>query len=247
MDIVIYVYDGLTALDAVGPYEVLSRLPGARVRFVAEQAGDVRTDTGFLRLEAEAGIGEVDRADILLVPGSTIGFLRQTKKRPVLDWVRRVHETTAWTTSVCSGSVILGAAGLLEGLRATSHWGAINLLSDYGAVPAPERYVREGKVVTAQGVSAGIDMALYLTREIAGTDHAEAIQLVIEYLPEPPVDSGPFSEARPEVVRAAWRILASDARRDLSVVDAVRHASSLLRMGRSRVPSAGSAPRHRQR
>ncbi|MEM1269321.1 MAG: DJ-1/PfpI family protein [Bacteroidota bacterium] len=232
MEIVIYVYEGLTALDAIGPYEVLSRLPKARIRFVAEQAGDVTTDTGFLRIGAEAGIDEVEHADILVVPGATVGFLRQTKKPHVLDWIRRMHETTSWTTSVCTGSIILAATGLLDGLRATSHWGAIDLLRDYGAVPTPERYIREGKIVTAQGVSAGIDMALYLAREIAGTKHAEATQLGIEYLPQPPVNSGPFTKARPETIRAARWILAHDARRDLSVADAVRHAGPLLRMGR---------------
>lgn len=233
MNIVIYVYDGLTALDAVGPYEVLSRLPDAQIRFVSEQAGPITTDTGFLQLVAEASIGDIDHADILLIPGSTVGFLRQTKKQHVLDWINRLHEATTWTVSVCSGSVILAAAGLLKGHPATSHWAVLDLLRLHGAVPTSERFVRTGKIVTAQGVSAGIDMALYLVQELVGTPHAEATQLALEYHPEPPVNAGPFAEASPPVIRDARRLLARDARRDLSALDAIRHARALIRMGTS--------------
>jgi putative intracellular protease/amidase len=229
MDIIIYIYDGLTALDAVGPYEVLSRLPGARVRFVARRGGEIETDTGYLRLTAEAGIEDIDRADVLVVPGSVVGFLREAKNPDVLDWIRRIHETTQWTTSVCTGSVILAAAGLLEGLSAASHWASLEILRKYGVEPASKRWVQNGKIVTAQGVSAGIDMALFLSGEIAGADHARATQLVIEYAPDPPFQAGSYVEADRANVRAAKKILAAEAFADLKIGEVVRNVPSLLR------------------
>lgn len=233
MDVIIYVYDGLTALDAVGPYEVLSRLPGARVRFVSQRVGQIRTDTGYLRLTTEASVEDVVRADILVVPGSVAGFLRQAKNADVLRWIRQVHETTQWTTSVCSGSVILAAAGLLHDKRAASHWASLELLKKYGAKPVANRWVREGKLVTAQGVSAGIDMALFLAGEIAGAEHAQATQLVLEYAPNPPFQSGSYLDADRTTVRAAKRILAAEAFDDLKIGGVLRHGRSLLRLARA--------------
>jgi putative intracellular protease/amidase len=199
MNVAILLYDRLTALDAIGPYEVLSRLPGASLTFVAREAGPVRTDNGMLTLVAEKSIADVDPPDILLVPGGP-GEVAARAGGPVLDWLRAAHETTSWTTSVCTGSLILAAAGLLEGRRATSHWLALGQLGRLGAVPTAERVVFDGKIVTAAGVSAGIDMALALASEIAGEQVAQAIQLGIEYDPQPPFDSGSPAKAPADLV-----------------------------------------------
>jgi len=189
MDIAILLFDRLTALDAVGPYEVLSRLPDAKVTFVASQPGPKRTDTGALALVADASLADVPRPDILLVPGGP-GQADAEKDEAVLDWLRTAHETTTWTTSVCTGSLVLGTAGLLDGKRATTYWLALDELAARGAIPTAERVVFDGKVVTAAGVSSGIDMALTLAREIGGDDLAQMLQLGIEYDPQPPFDSG---------------------------------------------------------
>jgi putative intracellular protease/amidase len=200
MKIAILLYERLTALDAIGPYEVLSRLPGSSLTFVAQEAGPVRTDNGILTLLAESAIDDVDRPDIVLVPGGP-GEVAARAEGPVLDWLRSVHETSTWTTSVCTGSLILAAAGLLEGKRATSHWLALEQLGRLGAVPVAERVVFDGKIVTAAGVSAGIDMALTLAARIAGDEVAQAIQLGIEYDPQPPFDAGSPAKAPADVVQ----------------------------------------------
>jgi putative intracellular protease/amidase len=199
MKIAILLYDRLTALDAIGPYEVLSRLPDASLTFVAQEAGPVRTDNGILTLVAESAIDDLERPDIVLVPGGP-GEVAARAGGPVLDWLRCVHETSTWTTSVCTGSLILAAAGLLEGKRATSHWLALEQLGRLGAVPVAERVVFDGKLVTAAGVSAGIDMALTLAARIAGDQVAQAIQLGIEYDPQPPFDAGSPAKAPADVV-----------------------------------------------
>jgi transcriptional regulator GlxA family with amidase domain len=199
MKIAILIFDKLTALDAIGPYEVLSRLPGAELSFVASEAGPKRTDTGALGLTADLALGELTHPDIVLVPGGE-GNRALLDNDEVLDWLRAAHETSTWTTSVCTGSMVLGAAGILEGKRATSHWVHRDKLTDYGAEPVAERFVIDGKVATAAGVSAGIDMALALTARIMGDDVAKAIQLGIEYDPQPPFDSGSPDKAAPELV-----------------------------------------------
>jgi transcriptional regulator GlxA family with amidase domain len=199
MDIAILLYDRLTALDAIGPYEVLSRLPGANLTFVGAQAGSVRTDNGFLTLLAECSIDEVGEPDIVLVPGGP-GEVAARAGGPALEWLRAVHQTSTWTTSVCTGSLILAAAGLLEGKRATSHWLALDTLRELGAEPVAERVVFDGKIVTAAGVSAGIDMALTLVGIIAGEQVAQAIQLGIEYDPQPPFDAGSPQKAPRQIV-----------------------------------------------
>jgi putative intracellular protease/amidase len=201
MDIAIPIYDGFTALDAVGPYEVLSRMPQTRVTFIAAEPGPVRTDNGMLTLVAECSLQDVPRPDVVLVPGGK-GDVVGHAGESVLEWVRSAHRTTTWTTSVCTGSLILAAAGLLEGKRATSHWLALDRLRELGAEPISERVVFDGKIVTAAGVSAGIDMALTLAARIAGDLVAQAIQLGIEYDPQPPFDSGSSSKAPQEVVEA---------------------------------------------
>ncbi len=199
MKIAIFVYDDMTALDAMGPYEVLSRLPGAEVIFVAQQAGSVTTDTGFLTIAAPAGISSIDRADILLVPGGP-GDEAMRKNALVLGWIRSIHETTTWTTSVCTGSLILGAARLLHDVRATTHWMRMDALREYGAEPVSERIVEDGKIMTAAGVSAGIDMALHLVSRIVGPEYAQGLQLGIEYDPQPPFDAGSPEKAPAAIV-----------------------------------------------
>jgi putative intracellular protease/amidase len=199
MRIVIPLYDRFTALDAVGPYEVLSRLPGAEVTFVAATKGPVRTDTGSLAITADATLDDIASADVLTVPGGP--GTRQLMTDPqLIEWVQRIHPTTQWTTSVCTGSLLLGAAGLLDGLKATTHWACDALLESTGATYTEERVVVEGKIITAAGVSSGIDMALTLAAKIAGDVVAQAIQLGIEYDPQPPFDSGSKSKAAPEIV-----------------------------------------------
>ena len=199
MDIAILLYDRLTALDAIGPYEVLSRLPGARAQFVAVEPGPVTTDNGMLTLLAEGSLADASAPDVVLVPGGP-GEVAARAGGPALEWLRGVHETSTWTTSVCTGSLILAAAGLLQGKRATSHWLALEQLRELGAEPASERVVFDGKIVTAAGVSAGIDMALTLAATIAGEEVAQAIQLGIEYDPQPPFDAGSPAKAPAAIV-----------------------------------------------
>jgi len=201
MEIAIALFDRVTALDAIGPYEVLSRLPRANVTFVAAQAGVQRTDTGRLGLTADAAFAELPHPGIVLIPGGG-GTDELLDDGPILEWIRTAHETSAWTASVCTGSLVLGAAGILEGKRATSHWLALEQLHAFGAEPTAERVVFDGKIVTAAGVSAGIDMALRLAAEIAGERVAQAIQLGIEYDPQPPWDAGSPATAPAEVVQA---------------------------------------------
>jgi putative intracellular protease/amidase len=200
MDIAILLYDRFTALDCIGPYELLSRVPGGRVRFVAKKAGPVTTDTGMLTIVAEAAMADVPRPDILLVPGGP-GEEAALADPEIVDWVARAHETTKWTTSVCTGALILGAAGLLKGLDATTHWASAARLADFGARYTEKRVVRQGKIVTGAGVSAGIDLGLTLVAEEFGDDFAKALQLGIEYDPQPPFDCGAPSKASPEIMQ----------------------------------------------
>jgi transcriptional regulator GlxA family with amidase domain len=197
--IALLVFDNLTALDAVGPYEVLSRLPGAELRLVGKEVGVKRTDTGALGLEADLALSELPDPDVLLVPGGA-GSRPLMSDRDVLEWVRSAHQGSTWTTSVCTGALVLGAAGILQGKRATTHWAYLDRLRELGAEPVSERVVEDGKVITAAGVSAGIDMALGLAARIAGEQVAHAIQLGIEYDPQPPFDSGSPAKAHPNVI-----------------------------------------------
>lgn len=199
MKIAIALYDRFTALDAIGPYETLSRIPGAEVVFVGCEKRLFRTDLQALAVQVGASFAEVDRADVLVVPGGP-GTREMMTDRPLIEWVQKIHATTQWTTSVCTGSLVLGAAGLLKGLDATTHWGCMTELASTGANPVAERVVIRGKIVTAAGVSAGIDMGLTLAARIAGDDVAKAIQLGIEYDPQPPFDSGSAAKATPEIV-----------------------------------------------
>jgi putative intracellular protease/amidase len=202
MDIAIPIFDGITALDAIGPYEVLSRLPGARARFVALSPGPYRTDNKQLALVADDPLSAVPHPAIVLVPGGFGTRALMTEKR-LLDWIREAHQTSQWTTSVCTGSLLLAAAGLLNGLEATTHWGSLDRLADFGALPVSRRVVEQGKVITAAGVSSGIDMALTLAARIAGDEVAQGIQLSIEYDPQPPFSAGSPRTAPPQVLERA--------------------------------------------
>ena len=199
MEIAIPLFDRFTALDAVGPYQVLAGLPGAQVRFLGPEAGPVRADNRMLTLVAEAPYEDSPAPDILVVPGG-MGTRALLQDERLLDWVRGVHETSRWTTSVCTGSLVLAAAGVLDGLKATTHWMVMELLGELGAQPVSDRVVEQGKVITAAGVSSGIDMALTLAAREAGPEVAQAIQLAIEYDPQPPFDSGSPDKAPPEIV-----------------------------------------------
>ncbi|HME91618.1 MAG TPA: DJ-1/PfpI family protein [Myxococcaceae bacterium] len=189
MNFVFFVFDGFDALDAVGPYEALVRVPGARATFAAPERGIVRTENSALNLSVDTAIDEIAGCDLLLVPG---GFATRKLERDqrVLAWLRAIDRTTRITASVCTGAMLLAAAGLLRGRRANTHWAVRQRLLDYGAVPVAERVVRDGKYATAAGVSAGIDLGLALAAELAGRRVAEAIQLGLEYDPDPPFDSG---------------------------------------------------------
>jgi transcriptional regulator GlxA family with amidase domain len=202
--IAILVFDRLTALDAIGPYEVLSRFPGAQLTFVAKEPGPKRTDTGALAIHADASLDELTDPDLLLIGGGE-GNRPLLTDDEVLDWVRTAHEGTTWTTSVCTGALVLGAAGILDGLEATTHWAFLDRLRDYGATPVKRRVVEQGKVWTAAGVSAGLDMALALAARDVGEEFAQAIQLGIEYDPAPPFDAGSPDKAPPEIVEAVLR------------------------------------------
>ena len=198
MQIALLLFDEIAALDAVGPYEVLARLPGAEAVFVALKPGSIRAKGGLV-LQAERSLAEVTKPDVLVVPGGT-GVRALLGEEELRSWLREVHASSKWTTSVCTGALLLGAAGILRGLRATTHWRSHELLSSYGAEPVHERVVEDGKVMTSAGVSAGIDLALALASRLAGERVARAIQLSIEYDPEPPLDCGNPEKAGPEIV-----------------------------------------------
>jgi transcriptional regulator GlxA family with amidase domain len=212
----ILIFEGLTALDAVGPYEVLRSVPGWEVSFVGKSRGEMRTDCGALGLSADLALQEAGEADIVLVPGGA-GNRPLLRDEEVLGWLRETDAKTKWTTSVCTGSLVLGAAGLLEGRRATGHWLYLEALREYGADPVGGRVVEDGKTITAAGVSAGIDMALHLVGREAGPEVAQAIQLAIEYDPQPPFDAGSPDKAPQAIVDLVRAAAATDP--SLSVTD----------------------------
>ena len=204
LQIALFLYEDMTALDAVGPYEVLARLPDTEVKFVASAPGPKKTDVGLV-LTADSSLDDVPAPDVIVIPGSgKVPFLDDPA---AVEWVRQAHDTSQWTTSVCTGSLLLGAAGVLQGKRATSHWAVREYLRNFGAEPVSERVVIEGKVITAASVSAGIDMALTLAGYLAGDAEARALQLIIEYDPRPPYDSGSMEKADPETQQRATEVL----------------------------------------
>lgn len=206
MKIAFLFYNHMTALDVIGPHEILFRLPDVEVYRVAKQAGLIETESSHLKMIAEYELSQVKEADVLLIPGA--GNATSLKNEPeILEWLRAIHEATIWTTSVCTGSLILGAAGLLAGVRATSHWAVLDRLPLYGAQPVSKRIVEDGKIITAAGVSAGLDMALVLAEKLSNRQIAEALQLGIEYDPEPPFNSGSPLKAAPQIVAAVSKRL----------------------------------------
>jgi transcriptional regulator GlxA family with amidase domain len=208
MQIAILIFEKLTALDAIGPYEVLRSVPGWEVKFVGPAKGPVRADSGALGLSADYSLEEVTEPDIVLVGGGQ-GNRPLMEDEAVLSWLREVDAQTKWTTSVCTGSLVLGAAGLLQGKRATGHWLYLEPLRDFGADPVGGRFVEDGKVITAAGVSAGIDMALHLVGREVGPEVAQAVQLGIEYDPQPPFDAGAPDKAPREIVEAVTALAGS--------------------------------------
>ena len=210
MQIAIVLYPGFTALDFIGPYEALRWLPGAEVRFVWHEPGPITADSGVLVIGATHSFDETARPDIILVPGgfSTMEHARDEK---LLDWLRTAHQTATWTTSVCSGSIILAAAGLLDGKRATSHWAALSALKALGVkAVGDQRIVHEGDIVTCAGVSAGIDLGLWLAGRIGGDGRAKVIQLSMEYDPQPPYDSGHMSKASATTKAGATALMSKE-------------------------------------
>ena len=210
MQIAVALYNRFTALDAVGPYEVLSRLPDSKLTFVGHEVGPVRTDNERLAIYVDAVFEDIPEPEVIVVPGGW-GTRALLDDERILSWIRHAHEHTQWTTSVCTGSLLLGAAGVLDGLDATSHWLELDTLAEYGAAPTGRRVVEQGKVITAAGVSSGIDMGLTLAAKIAGEEFAKTIQLLIEYDPEPPFDSGSPAKADDEVVENLRRLAAGKA------------------------------------
>lgn len=208
--IAIPLFDRVTALDAIGPYEVLQRLPGATVTFVGEQTGEIRTDNGFLGLMVDASFDELLDPDVIVVPGGVGTRALVDGEPPIHEWLRTAHRTTRFTTSVCTGSLVLAAAGLLDGLTATTHWGAYAVLEQHGATPTGERVVEhlDRRLITAAGVSSGIDMALRLSELLFDDVTAKAMQLMVEYDPQPPFAAGSVEKAGDEVMERLIPLLA---------------------------------------
>jgi putative intracellular protease/amidase len=212
--IAIVTYPGCTALDFIGPYEVLRWLPDAEVRFVWHEPGPITADSGVLVIGATHSFAETPSPDVILVPGG-MTTVAHARDETLLDWVRQAHQSATWTASVCSGSIILAAAGLLDGKRATSHWLALPILKRLGAIPVGDERVvverrQEKGIVTSAGVSAGIDLALWLAGRIGGDERAKVIQLSMEYDPQPPFDSGHMSKASAKTKAAATALMARD-------------------------------------
>jgi transcriptional regulator GlxA family with amidase domain len=207
MDVAILLYDGFTTLDATGPFEVLYRLPGAKMRFVARGPGPCRADAPGLAIVADP-LDALERPDVIVVPGGSF-TQRHLGDEVLLDWLRTADSASTWTTSVCTGSLLLGAAGLLQGRKATTHWYELESLRCFGAEPTAERVVEDGKVITAAGVSAGIDMAFCLGERIAGAEYMKAVQLVMEYDPDPPYDYGSTASAPAEFVDSVREMMRS--------------------------------------
>jgi transcriptional regulator GlxA family with amidase domain len=197
METAVLLFDDINALDVVGPCEVLSRIPDMEINYIAKEPGPKKTDSQ-LKLTADYAISDISKSDILLIPGGR-GVKSIIGDEKITHWIRQIHKDTTWTLSVCTGALLLAIAGILKGLKATTHWVKLPCLEDFGAQPQKERVVIDGKVITCAGVSAGIDMALTLTNLIAGKTTAQAIQLAIEYDPAPPFDAGSPDKVSEEI------------------------------------------------
>nr|WP_285854304.1 DJ-1/PfpI family protein [Paenibacillus elgii] len=208
VEVAIMLYDGITALDAIGPYEVFSATMKCNVKFIGKKKGIVQLDSKMGYLHADYSFSEMTSADILVVPGcSPRNYKTPMNDEETLEWIRQIHGTAKWTTSVCNGSLILSAAGLLNGAAATCHWGSFDLLRSLGAIPTDERVVRHGQIVTAAGVSSGIDMALQLAAWEFGEDTSKAVQLILEYDPQPPFDTGSLKKAPAPLIERVREVL----------------------------------------
>lgn len=215
LEIAILLYDGITALDAIGPYEVFAATQQCQVKFVAKDKGMIKLDSKMGFLHADYSFSDITSADILIVPGcSPPNFKNPMNDETTLNWIRKIHQTTKWTTSVCNGSLILSAAGLLKGMKATSHWGSFDILQSLGTIPTDERVVRQNKMVTAAGVSSGIDMALQLVAWEFGDDLSMGVQLILEYDPQPPFDTGSVQKAPQPLVEDIKKMLHAFSERD---------------------------------
>jgi len=205
MKIAIFLFDDYTALDVIGPYEVLSKLPGAQICFTGVEKREYKDSHG-LKIVADYSINEIAEADILLIPGG-FGIDKILKNNEIIKWIQKIDNTSKWTVSVCAGSLLLAEAGLLDGKKCTSHWGRKKQLRNYNVIVPDkfERYVHDGKIITSAGVSAGIDMALYLVSKIAGDQTAQMIQLAMEYDPKPPFDCGTPDKAPKELLEKMRR------------------------------------------
>jgi len=220
MNIVILLYKGFTAMDVVWPYEILCRLPGAKVTFAAKEKGVIDSEYPGMKMVATHSLAETESADILLVPGSTFAFGQVMQDDEILHHIRRIDATSKWTTSVCTGALILAAAGLLKGKPATTHWAVLDTLNSFGARSESKRYVHEGKLITAAGMSAGIDMALYLTSQIVDEDYAKMLQLILEYYPKIPTGISDVSRVPEKIETGARTFLKTEIekmRKEISV------------------------------
>lgn len=236
MLVAIVIYPGFTALDAIGPYEVLRMMPDTEVRFVSNEVGPIAADSGVLIIGATHTFEETPEPDIVLVPGSTADTTTAMANCDLIRWLQKVHKTTNLTLSVCSGSLVLAAAGILDGLAATTHWIGQSALKQFGAKPMKnERIVEAGKVVTAAGVSAGIDLGLTIVMKLHGEEVAQKIQLLIEYDPMPPVDSGHPSKASEQVFKVARKemLIAAQNKRNVISVPQILWRKALNRVRKS--------------
>lgn len=201
MQVAIPLFPRFTALDAIGPYEVLQRIPSIDVTFVGHERGEVRSENGMLGITVDATFEEIPSPDVVVFPGG-VGTRPLVHDERVLSWVRAAHESSKFTTSVCTGSLVLGGAGLLNGLTATTHWACYPELEATGATPTAQRVVEhlDERIITAAGVSSGIDMALRLLELLVDRTAAQASQLMIEYDPQPPFDCGAVTKCSDEIV-----------------------------------------------
>jgi putative intracellular protease/amidase len=216
VQIAIGLFPQFTALDAIGPYQVFTNLPGADVVVCAAHTGIVSDDENLLHFDVQHTFADVPAPDVLVVPGGVITRRLARDGDPVIDWIRAAHPHTTYTASVCTGSLLLGAAGLLDGLTATTHWASYEVLRSLGAEPTEKRVVEAGKIFTAAGVSSGIDLALTLVARLTGPEVAQAIQLGIEYDPQPPFDAGAPSKAPADIVDLVRSMLAEAENQILS-------------------------------
>jgi len=198
LKIAILLFDNYTALDVVGPYEVLSKIPNSKIYMVAVKPG-LYKDIKGLQMSADYSLKDIENPDILVIPGG-FGIDSVLNNQDIINWIQNAHKTSTWTVSVCSGALLLGAAGILKDCKATTHWNRKEELIKYGAILQNERYVKDGKVITSAGVSAGIDMSLYLLSLVVNENYAKAVQLGMEYDPKPPFDSGSPEKAPKEIL-----------------------------------------------